>query len=403
MPREQRLHHDPAATSPWPDQPGGADEECHRPLVRPVAGRQRLAIEVEERHDVGRRHPMEDRFGADVQAGVGWWVGIGAGDRDRRSAGGRGELLGQPRHTRSQVGERRRPALEAHRRTDRAAPAHTSRRPDPILGNGALTALATGERTAAATRQEPCPSRRVEHADHPTIVVAKVPDQRRRQQRAPPRFLIRPVDHVDDRPAVALARGGRAYRGSPVQGRHRRARRHQPRPARPATPATLDDDVTGVPGRAALTLQRLVVLVDHDCRGDARTRRPRRVPRADHDVDTTSSAPPTRRARPRPAEPGPSQPGTHQADLIERRYHDQRRPERGGAVHARERIGRRWESEHSPARGEDRRGGARTRLDDTTGALARREAGARPARVRRRRGSAGAVPPIARPPTRPGR
>ena len=53
-----------------------------------------------------------------------------------------------------------------------------------------------------------------------------------------------------------------------------------------------------------------------------------------------------------------------------RRHDDQRRAERGGAVHARERIGGRRESKHSSTRCEHRRRGARTWLDDATRALA---------------------------------
>jgi hypothetical protein len=57
-------------------------------------------------------------------------------------------------------------------------------------------------------------------------------------------------------------------------------------------PAPLDDDVARVPCRAALCLQRLVVLVDDNARGEAGTRRPGRAPRADHHVDTAGRARP---------------------------------------------------------------------------------------------------------------
>ena len=112
--RQERLHHDPSAPCPRSDQPSGAGEQRHRPLGGPVARRQDLAVEIEERHDVGRRDPVQDRFGADVHAGRRRRVGVGTGDRDRRTTGGGGELLAQPRHPGTQVGKRRRTALEAH-------------------------------------------------------------------------------------------------------------------------------------------------------------------------------------------------------------------------------------------------------------------------------------------------
>ena len=86
---------------------------------------------------------------------------------------------------------------------------HTST-PGSSECDGALAALAPREGAASAARQQPRPSGRVDHADHPTVVIAEVADQRRRQQRAPPRFLVRSVDDVEDRPAVALARRGRS-------------------------------------------------------------------------------------------------------------------------------------------------------------------------------------------------
>ena len=99
-------------------------------------------------------------------------------------------------------------------------------------------------------------------------------------------------------------------------------------PAPRARRARSTSDVAGVPRRAALLLQRLVVLVEHDHRGEAGARRPCRDAGADDDVDAGRRRRPLLRAH-GDAESGPAQADAVEAGPVGRRHDHERRPPPG--------------------------------------------------------------------------
>ena len=201
-------------------------------------------------------------------------------------------------------------------------------------------------------------------------------DQRRRDERRLPRLVAAAVDDLDDRPAGPLLVDRRAHqpvadRGQPGHGRARRHQQH--RHAGP--PGPLDGDVAGVPRRAALLLQRLVVLVEDDDRGEVGARRPRRRPRPDHDVDAGRRRAPTPAGTGRRSSPARRSRVASSRAWSTRRHDDQRRPAADRGQHHRQRR-RRPAAAAAPRR---RRPAARPR---------RRGSGSAPARC----GAAGGSP-----------
>ena len=64
------LHQHPPVAPPPADQPAGPHQQGQRLLGGPVARRQQLLVEVEERDHVGRVDLVQHRLGADVDPGV---------------------------------------------------------------------------------------------------------------------------------------------------------------------------------------------------------------------------------------------------------------------------------------------------------------------------------------------
>ena len=157
---QERLHEQPATVAASPGETGAAHEQRHRLLGGPVARRQQLGVDVEEGDDVGPRHPVQHGLGADVDPGGRRQLGVGTGDGDHRTPRRRLQLLAQPGHAGPQVGERRRPALQAHGGADRAAAAAGERlvvgHPDRRVAHRAAR-----QRPAAPAGEDPRPPRRV--------------------------------------------------------------------------------------------------------------------------------------------------------------------------------------------------------------------------------------------------
>ena len=138
-----------------------------------------------------------------------------------------------------------------------------------------------------------------------------------------------------------------------VHADDRRARRSQQH--RCSCPSgALDDHVAGVPGRVALLLQRLVVLIDHDGHGQLGARCPRRAAGADHHVGTGGGERPLtrhdsdaaipggsgRRPSPRRARPSAWRPASARGSPKRRWRRAVRRPAAGAAGHRRRRAPR---------------------------------------------------------------
>ncbi len=185
----------------------------------------------------------------------------------------------------------RRPGLTAATARERAVVGQPDR---------CLAPCAAHERPAAAAGEDAAASRRVVHAHDRAVVVAEVPDQRRRDERRLPRLVAAAVDDLDDRPAGPLVVDRRADEAvaDRRQPAHGSGHGDTSSTGSAGTPGPLDDDVAGVPRRAALLLQRLVVLVEHDGRGEVGARRPRRGAGTDDDVDTAGGERPLPRQRP---------------------------------------------------------------------------------------------------------
>ncbi len=92
---QERLHQQPPATLAGPEQPGGAHQQGHRLLGRPVPRGVQLVVDVEECHHVGVRDAVQHRFGADVDLGVGGRRVVAARHGHTRPSGGRLQLLAQ--------------------------------------------------------------------------------------------------------------------------------------------------------------------------------------------------------------------------------------------------------------------------------------------------------------------
>ena len=272
-------------------QPGAADEQRHRLLGGPVARRQQLGVDVEEGDDVGASDAVQHGLGADVDPGR-----RPAARRRRPVTATTGRPAAASSSSRSrvtpgtQVGERRRAALQAHRRAHgAAAPAHQR----AVVGepDRRVAHRAAGQRPAAAAGQDPGPARRVVHAH----------DGARRTRRwAISGDVTSDVFHgssrlrsttLDDRPAGALLVDRRA---------------HQP-VADAASPLTVghgDTSSTGTPARRArstATSRACHVGLRSSCSASSCSsmttiaasvgaRRPRRGPRPDHDVDAAAAA-----------------------------------------------------------------------------------------------------------------
>ena len=147
-----------------PVRRAAADEQRHRLLGGPVARREQLGVDVEEGDDVGprargagrprcRRRSRPSAGGSSsrpVTATTGRPAAASSSSRSRVDAG-------------TQVGERRRPALQAHRRAHRAA-APTRQRAVVVEPDGGVAHRAAGQRAARPAGEDPRPARRVVHA-----------------------------------------------------------------------------------------------------------------------------------------------------------------------------------------------------------------------------------------------
>ena len=224
-----------------PDQPGAAHEQRHRLLGRPVARRQQLGVEIEERHHVGRAAPdaapLRCRRRSPAAAGGSVVV---AGDGDHRSPGGRLQLLAQPGDAR--VAGWRTPTRRS-RGTPPGARAAAAAGQHAVVGqtDGRLAALAPRQRPARPAGQHPCPPGRVVHAHHGPRVVAQVGDQRRRDER---RFhgssRLRSTTSTIGQPAALVV--------------DRRPPQRSPTAARPPTVGHGDTSTTGTPARRARSM-----------------------------------------------------------------------------------------------------------------------------------------------------
>ena len=292
------LDQDPPAVRSRPEQPGGAGQQCEGLLVGSEARRQQLVVEVEEGHHVGVRHTVQHGLGPDVHVGRRQVAGrVRSRHLHHRSPCRRLELVAQRAHPGPERGQRRRAAALAHHRTLQAA-AGAAQPAVPHLGHGGLAPLAALQRPARPAGQASGPAGRVQHAHHQPVRVHQVAQQPAGDQRPPPRLLLRPVHHLQDRPAgpllVAtrhLEGGARAQRGQAGDWRHQQAGR----PARRARSSTTsrachvgDRSSWSASSCSSRTTPR---------RGVASAPRPRPAPRARHPLP--------RRPRPNPSAPRP--------------------------------------------------------------------------------------------------
>ena len=217
---QERLHEQPPAAGPRPDEPGRPHEQRHRLLGGPVARRQQLGVDVEEGDDVGPRPRGAARPPCRRRRRP------SAGASSSRPSRRRPAARPPPRAPRAagsrpgEVGERRRPA-HAGTPAGRTVP---QRRHTSVPSSASPTAASQRSQRASdlQLRQARMRARPGVLCTHTTVrsAVAQVGDQRRRDQRRLPRLVAAAVDDLDDRPAGALvvdrrARQPVADRGQP--------------------------------------------------------------------------------------------------------------------------------------------------------------------------------------------
>jgi len=196
---QERLQHHPSADVACAHETGGTHDERHRLLARPVARRQQLGVEIQERHDVSPADTVQHGLRADVDVGVGGNVAVVAADDYHVAIRGGSDLLSQAGDSRAKVGERRAHARRAHEGPIEAA-AVAVEVAGIVLSNSGLASLAAGERFARATRRETSPALCVVDAHDPAALVTQCGDERRREHRRLPRLVPRAIDDVDERP-----------------------------------------------------------------------------------------------------------------------------------------------------------------------------------------------------------
>ena len=248
-----------------------AHEQRHRLLGGPVARRQQLGVEVEERDDVGAADPVQHGLGADVHAGDGG----GPSSAPVTATTGRPAAASSSSRSRVTPGRRLANARAPHAW-------HTAGRVVPQRRQASVPSSASP--TAASQRSQRASDRQVRQASmraRPGVLCTHTT-----VRSASRRWAISgdvtsdvfhgssrgAVDDLDDRPAGALVVDRRAPQPAPDRGQRRRPSGTATRaaPARRPRRARSTSDVAGVPRRAALLLQRLVVLVDDDDRGEVR-------------------------------------------------------------------------------------------------------------------------------------
>ncbi len=354
--------------------PAGAHDQRQGLLRCAKSWGEHLRVELEERDHIGRPNPVEHRLGADVDPGRGRRPLVGAADCDHRAGRGCFEFLAQPGHPRPKIGETPGTARLTHGRTNRRTTA-TDQTPVVAEPDGGIALFATNQRSTATARQHARPARDVADAHHRRLGIPYPLDQCRGHQRPLPRIVIGPIDHHHTRPPCPLTCGGRRHDAAGTRilldGNERRYRRHQ-HAGHPCTTAPLDHDVAGMPRRCPLLLQRFVVLVDDDRRGQPRTRRPRRRTCADHHVDAAGSGGPLARHR-RNRQPGAPQTSGEQRRIAMFWDDHQCRPDRSHRQDRRHHVGTRRQPEHTSSCAEHRSGRRRLRRRRHTGSAIERE------------------------------
>ena len=213
------------------------------------------------------------------------------------------------------------------------------------LLDGRRAAVAAGQLAAGRAGEQPGPAGAVQHAQHPPVGSQQA-DEGRREQPGPARVLVAPVDDLDGRPPGPLAGAVGREQVAPRQRLQGRARaRQHARHAGPPRP--LDGDVAGVPRRRLLLLVGLVVLVEHDDRGQVGDGRPRRGPGAD---DRRAGCPerPAARGAAATATPARRRRAPTVAAMRRRRAQDEGVAERRGRRGHVHEVGGRREPEHRP-------------------------------------------------------
>ena len=255
------------------------------------------------------------------------------------------------------------------RHTDRPLEPTAAADQHAVVGqaDGSLAALTPSQRATRSAGEDARSSERVLYADDRPLLVAQVGDQRRRDERSLPRLLPPAVDDLDDRPPAALAVDRRppqavAHGDQPAD---RRAWRHEQHRGTGAA-GPFDDDVAGMPRRAALLLERFVMLVDHDDTGEVATRRPGGGAGSDDDVDARRSLRPLLWYE-RNCQSSALQPGCVGAGAVDRRHDDHDRAEPGGRRQDGQHVLGRWKSQHAATTPEQITGIAMDGLDGDLG------------------------------------
>ena len=276
---QEGLDQDPPAAGAGPTSRAARTISAMRLFGGPVAGREQLAVDVEERDDVGiaapgggppryrRRRPGRRAAGREsppVTSTTGRPAAASSSSRRRVTPGRTLANALDPHawHTggrsvpqRGQPSDRRRFGRRRRRSARTRATNDTSGRP------------AAGPGPACCARTRPLRPGRA-GARSARLVTSE-------------RFhgsSSRPVDHLDDRPAGALASTGRTHPPLPDHASAERgARRHEQARAR-RRGGPLDRDVAGVPGRRAAppAAPRRARRAPPPRRGPGRSPRPRR-------------------------------------------------------------------------------------------------------------------------------
>ena len=318
---------------PIADQPGGPDQQGERLLGGPVAGRQQLAVEVEEGHDVGRPRPG------------------GAPPRCRRRPGASGSACpavaavtsttsvpaAAASSSRSRVTPgrivRNRPAPHCWHTTGRSVPQRRQRSTSLVgLGDGGLAHLAAGDRAAGRAGQQPGPARGVEHAHDPRAARGGGASSGDDSSEV--------VVHGASRP-----RSTTSTIGQPARSSARDTVNSRPQP-RASSVGAGETSTQGTPARRARS-----TTTSRACQVGARSSwrasscssstttaaRPATGAHAAARAPITTSAPAAAEAQSRGMEgdgqPGPPQPGREQPGLVDRRRDHERGAARGGGQH----------------------------------------------------------------------
>ena len=268
----------------------------------------------------------------------------------------------KPGHAGANQRQRPRTAVLTHHRADRAA-ASAHQRAGVVLARPPPGSARSAAATGTPAGQQPRPAGGVVHADHALVGIAEVLRSAARSAATAstaPRRCGRPPRRIGQPARSSVDRWSRAPRScaqcSAVADGHGDTSTH--RHAGP--PARARSHVAGVPGRRALLLQRLVVLVEHHDRAPVRARRPHRAATADHHVDARRRRAPTRSGMHGRRVARPAQPGRQPTSLVDRWVDDQRRPAAQRLDDHRQRVAGRRQANHAAEASRRRRRRARS-------------------------------------------